>query len=591
MRGLILAFGCLLGLQLSGSFAVAVPGNQHDYELRRQRFLQTVAEAGGLSFATISARLALGREIEQCRADFLALLESPRGDMFYSLPIMGTYLHGYTFWTEEIHRKAREVWRTYLPYRGDTENHWVMWHTALLLAAQTWPDLPASEWANGRSSQENYEDAREFLEYWFRTTATMGQGEFDSPDYMDKFIAPLCLLYDFAADSLLRLQAEMALHWLLADYAIDYLDGAYTGGHSRIYDARILDPMTDSARGTGYLFFGAPRFPDEAWHGLMLYGALSSYRVPDIIRRIANDRSRPFFARERKRVRNIIRFGRERNPPVYKANYMSRHFSLGSVDGGLQQPIQLHTWDVTYLLDDGRSDQLFSLHPYYSAMELAMFFPEPVKMLVEDIVKSKTTYSSEDKWTGGSPYERTFQHQNTLIVLYDLAPDTPYRHIDYYFPKTLSRREVDSSGWIFAQGGKTLIAVRPFRPGQWREEETAFRFRSPHLKNGHVTVAFEAEAFSNWDAFKAAIRATRLDLSALDSRCEVSYITLDGDTLRFRFPDQRRLNGRAVDLSQTPLFDSPYLQGNDGVLRIMHGGETLILDFNKPEIHYEKAGE
>ncbi len=569
-----------------------ITARSSSFEERRRRILEQIAsqEAGG-GFAAVSARLALRRDLRRARSNFWALLNAPSGDMFFVLPMMGTYLYGYHDWDDAIHRKVRHVWKTYLPYRGDTENHWVMWHTALLLAAQTWPDLPANEWANGRSSQENYRDAREYLDFWFQTVTTLGQGEFDSPDYLDKFIAPLCLLYDFAEDSLLRRKAEMALHWLLADYAIDYLDGAYTGGHSRIYDAHLLDPMRDPARGIGYLYFGASQFPQEAWFGLTVYCALSSYRVPAVIQRLATDRRRPFFARERKRVRNIIRFGRERNPPVYKANYMSMHFSLGSVDGGLQQPIQLHTWDVTYLLDEGRCDNLFSLHPYFSARELAMFFPEPVKILVQDIIKSKTTYSQEDKWTGGSPYERTYQHQNTIIVLYALAPNTPYRHMDYYFPKTLSRREVDSSGWIFAQGGKTFIAVRPFQPGHWREEKTAFRFRSPHLKNGHVTVAFEADAFSSWKAFKTVIRGTHLDLSALESRTEVRYITLDGDTLRFRFPDQRWLNGRTVDLSETPLFDGPYLQGDSGVLRIMHGGETLILDFNKPEIRYEKAGE
>ena len=587
----ILLIPALLGFALAGQESHMEHHSR--IELRKQKFLQYMAATAGEtpSFYRIAALLALNQDIEKARRAFMKRLENPVGDMFYSLPLMGTYLHGLRYWTPEIHRKVRQVWKTYLPYRGDTENHWVMWHTALLLAAQTWPDLPGSEWANGRSSRENYDDALGFLNFWFETTSTIGQGEFDSPDYLPEYLAPLFLLYDFALDPELKLKAEMALNWLLADYAIDYLKGAYTGGHSRIYQPRVVDPLSDGALAFGYMLFGDTPFPRRAPFNFAVYAALSSYSLPPIIGRIARDRETPYVSRERKRVRNIIRFGKERNPPVYKYNYMTRNFSLGSLDGGLQQPIQIHTWDVTYVYDGGKVDNLFSLHPYYSALELAMFFPEPVKILVEGVVKSKKTYDKEDKWTGASPYERTFQHRNTIIVLYNLAEDTPYRHIDYYFPKSLTRREVDDSGWIFCQGGAAYIAVRPFRPGQWRQEVTNFRLRSPYLKNGHVTAVFDSSEFASWELFKDRIRATRLDLSELDTRVQVAYTTLQGDRMVFRFPDYRELNGRPLDLSKTPLFDSPYLQGNNGVLRITHGGETLILDFKQVRMEKRARGK
>lgn len=554
--------------------------------LRKRKLLEHAAafDSERLSFYQILARLALGRDIEQCRRDFTWQLENPAGEMFYSLPMMASYLHGHAYWTPEIHAKARAVWKTYLPYRGDTENHWIMWHTALLLAAQTWPDLPGSEWSNGRSSQENYDDALGFLDSWFATTTTIGQGEFDSPDYLTEYLASLFLLYDFAYDHRLRQRAEMAIAWLLADYAIDYLGGAYTGGHSRIYEPRVIDPLSDNARSYAYTLFGDTPLTRDISTWMALFCAVSKYEMPDIIRRIATDRNTPYFARERKRVRNVIRYGDTRNPPVYKHNYMTSQFALGSLDGGLQQPIQIHAWDVTYRYDGHRADNLFSLHPYFSAHELAMFFPEQPKQLVEDVIKSKGTYNKEDKWTGGSPYQRTFQHQNTLIVLYDLAEDTPWRHIDYYFPKSLSRREQDESGWIFAQGGGAFIGVFPFKPGDWREEDTCYRLRSPHLKNGHITVAFDSTAFDSWQAFTKTLRDSKPDLTALESQMEVTYTTIDGQRLRFRFPDQRWLDGKKVDYGNMPLFASPYINGNDGVMMLRHGSEELVLDFNRNEM-------
>ncbi len=555
-------------------------------EFRKQEMLQSQSthKKGGRSFYQIAAQLALGQDIEACKEDFIALLEAPSGDMFYSLPMMGAYLHGWDYWTPEIHAKARQVWKTYLPYRGDTENHWVMWHAALLLAAETWPDLPGSEWANGRTSQENFDDAAGFLNFWFKTTSSIGQGEFDSPSYLPVYLGSLFVLHDFVKDPGLKKRVEMALHWLLADYAIDYLGGAYTGGHSRIYEREIINPLSGGAAAFGYLFFDDTPYPEDAPKGFAIFAALSDYQLPAVIQRIATDRSEPYVSKERKRVRNVIRFGEERNPPVYKYNYMTEQFSLGCLDGGLQQPIQIHTWSVTYLYDDGQADNLFSLHPYYSDIEMGMFFPEKLKVMVSEVVKSKGTYNKEDKWTGGSPYERTFQHKNAILVLYDLAEETPYKHIDYYFPKSLLRREVDDSGWILAQGGAGYIAVRPFKPGHWREEESCHRFRSPHLTNGLVTEVADSADFSSWEEFKNKMRQTRLDLSQLDSRVEVTYVTSSGDRMTFRFPDHRVLNGEELDLAATPLFASPYLNGDDQVLRIHHSGEELILNFKENTI-------
>ena len=54
--------------------------------------------------------------------------------------------------------------------------------------------------------------------------------------------------------------------------------------------------------------------------------------------------------------------------------------------------------------------------------------------------------------------------------------------------------------------------------------------------------------------------------------------------MKFRFPDHRVLNNKKIDLASIPLFESPYLNGNDKVLRMSHGGEELIVDFKNDAI-------
>ena len=55
--------------------------------------------------------------------------------------------------------------------------------------------------------------------------------------------------------------------------------------------------------------------------------------------------------------------------------------ALGSIQGGILQPIQQHTWDVTFG-HEMENATLFTLHPFYSGYELAMFFPEEIRAIL-----------------------------------------------------------------------------------------------------------------------------------------------------------------------------------------------------------------
>ena len=104
------------------------------------------------------------------------------------------------------------------------------------------------------------------------------------------------------------------------------------------------------------------------------------------------------------------------------------------------------------------------------------------------------------------------------------------------------------------------------------------------MKNGLVAEVFEASHFQSWQKFKEKMKNTKLNLTNLDSDVEAEYVTSSGDQMKFRFPDNRYLNGKMIDLSKTPLFESPYLNGNNQVLKIQYGKEELIIDFNKNEV-------
>ena len=500
-----------------------------------------------------------------------------RGGMFYIHDVMAAILYASEGVEPETRAAVRESFAKLPIYRGDTENHYLLYYVGLYLAAEQWPDEPAESWFNGRSSAENLADARGFIEHWIELTTTIGQGEYDSPTYLTVYLAPLLTLQAFAGTDEMRMKAESMLHWVLADYAVEHLNGRYAGGHSRDYSYDVAEPDRAPNVGWGWIFFGGPEIVARTDNAPVAWG---NYRLPFVISNIANDRSLPYTQYERKRVRHIFRYGDERNPPVYKTTYMNEDYALGSIQGGILQPIQQHTWDVTFG-HPMKNATLFTLHPFYSGYELAMFFPEEIEWLTDQVDRYHLVYTDPDKWNSSSPFERTFQHENSLIVLYDIDEGAMHGHVDGFFPKSLDERVVDETGWIFVRAGNSYVGVLPFQEGEWIEEEDdeVWRFRSHFRQNGFIVETSRSADVDSFGAFKDALRGSEVEYS-VEAEGEVSarFPTISGDIMEFTYPDIRKLNGESVNLGAMPLFEGPYLNGVAGRLTVTHNGHELIIE-------------
>jgi hypothetical protein len=569
------------------------------FDQRARLVVSAYDTSRALSYTVVAARYATGRDVRLADSMFQALLRESRGDMFWMYPVIGAYLHGKDRMSPATRAAVRNAWKTYAPYRGDTENHWAMYYTSLFLAAEQWPGLPGPEWFNGKSSDENLTEAREYIEHWTRITTTIGQGEFDSPDYFPEYAVSMSLLADFAIDPAMRTRGGMMMDYLLADFAADQLEGQYLGGFSRIYQPAVFKPLLSGASAFAYLFFGTGEPTQSSW---VLLPAIGRYRLPDIIYKIATDRSIPYLHKERKRVRNIIRFGTERNPPVYKQTYVTADYGLGALQGGILQPIQQHTWGVRFL-SGAPTTTIFGLHPYWSAYELGLFFPEELKPLIADVTLSKGTYNNPDKWTGGSPFERTFQHKNTLLVLYDIAPGTMTEHIDGFFPGNLEERIVDTSGWILCKAGRTFVGWFPLQEYGWLEERETpaqaknvigrpenmspekgivhWRLRSHRPQNGYVIEVRSAAEVGTFEKFCAGLRTHIPRATLTPGNVRVEYVTLENQRMEFAFPEGRTLNGTPVDLTAYRLFEGPFLNADVGSqkLLITYKNQRRLLDF------------
>jgi hypothetical protein len=473
---------------------------------------------------------------------------------------------------EEELEVLRENWSHYTPYRGDTENHWIMYHASMYLISEVYPDEPASFWFNGKSSEENHQEAGEYIEHWFDLVTSIGQIEFDSPHYIAMFVAPLALLYGWAKSEAMRKRAGKILDLTLGGFAAESLNGLYAGAFSRVYPEPLMERWKNASTTLAWLVFGNVPFrpagvnvvlPRIGYrpHAMAMVLAMSGYEPSSDMVEMATDRSEPYVHIERHRTRTRIRYADTLFDPVYKTSYVTKDFVLGSVQGGLIQPIQQHSWELFWATDDPHEGHnlLFTLHPYASEHELGMFFPEEPELLEEAVIHGeKPTYGSPDKWTGASPYEQIFQHRNSLIVLYDIPEGTRYGHISGFFSAKLEEVTEDESGWIFCRGGRCLIGYRPLARYEWRMEDGGHRrLHSTTGRNGAIVHVAPEHEYGDLSAFAETVRSCELDVST-KNRVYVRFQTPAGDLLEAAFGETPLLDGDPVDYANWALFGGKF---------------------------------
>lgn len=385
------------------------------------------------------------------------LEEAPFGDMFWMLPQV-MYIgarQACLGMQDETILAMRALWQTYQPYRGDTENHWLMYHTALYLMSTWFPEVASPGWFNGRSASENEASCQTYLTHWMDEVAATGIGEFHSPHYLPMYVSPLALLVQFATDVALRQQATETLDALLRSFARSTVQGYYVGGMSRVYPTPLLYRAINPSTTFAWLLFGRPTFAPNALnvvlrrpgyrpHGVVLCLAMSTYEPPRDLAvwydPWAEGSLEPHEAdtyEERHRTRRRIRY-EPGTIPVRRITHRYPNIALGSVQGGLLQPIQQHTWEVFWTPPDGvpTPSCFFALHPYGGAYELGMYFPEEPRLMTEAVTRhEKATYMLPYKWTGGSPHETIHHTGDTLKATYVLPEDEPRPWIQLFVPQ------------------------------------------------------------------------------------------------------------------------------------------------------------
>jgi len=461
--------------------------------------------------------------------------------------------------------------------KGFTENHKLQYRTARYLFGQTWPDY--TRFADGQTPTEAKDEAETWIYDWINRTVTVGQMEYDSVNYMQCYLLCFTSLYDFAEDFEMKQKAWMMMQLLLADWAPEYLNGNWIGGHSREKYNQVTHTILNCgvAIPLGYLFFGNsnffPELPEMYFSGL---AAIQGFRPLSILGNIATDRSESYIHRETKAPRRG--FGINTNDlPIWKYNYVTKDFALGSTYGDLTA-VENHRWDLTWVSEfDGST--CFFINPSFSRDQLLKYFDEKPDKILEAILRQRPYYKDPNKWIEGSQYEKLLQHENTIIALYDISKKERNKHVNGFFSKIIAERR-EEDGWIFCCTDSIYFAVKTLTKGKWFEEKDHFRFTLNNRKTGVIMEVAQISEYKSFTNFKSQIKSNPIEIDL--NNLHVIYTNSRGDKLEFLFPDKRFVNKKKVLFENWQLFDGPFIRAKKGskVFEIRYNGEIVVLDFN-----------
>ncbi|MDP7450426.1 MAG: hypothetical protein QF689_17685, partial [Candidatus Latescibacteria bacterium] len=415
----------------------------------------------------------------------------------------------------------------------------------------------------------------------------IGHHEYDSTDYHGWHVLPMIALADHAADATVRQRAGDMATLLIADMALEYFRGCWSGGHAREGYRENTWTHIGSASALMYLYFGGPLLGPLQTQQAMGPALAARYEPPAILCAIANDRSRPRVVRKTKAARNIYRHVEDDARPVRKTTFTSRSFALGTTQTGLPGPpagpIDLVSWDLTW---EGPKHEakIVSCHPYVDPGRFSAFLSELPQDIGRSVPAAKPYLQFADRLFGASPYEQMMQHESAAIILYRIPADDQHPYVNLYLPRSTTWRQ--DGDFLFGDTGQFHVMIRLIGESRWDSVKDAdfvngwfVRLRGDDV--GLVIEASEKDAHGSLDEFASSFDPDVVDVSDWTDRHQIGYRTLSGDRLQMTYDGDHLVNGKAIDYDGWQLYDAPEARAalNSGVVHFEHEGESLTLDF------------
>lgn len=339
-----------------------------------------------------------------------------------------------------------------------------------------------------------------------RTLYQIGQGEWDSENYLGHAVTTYVNLYDFAKDSELKSIAKAALDWYFTSGAIKYWRGAFGGPSKRDYSQGNCTWCSLATHELG-LYFGDSPIGDSNPSPDSVHLITSSYRPPAAVVALARKQfPKPLELLNSKPTYENWKPGGDSKPQFHETLYFGNTFQLGTLAQG-----------------SGGDWNGFKMMAYNKQRGVDYFIAatgnDPTQISTSSI--------------GG---DNVAQYRN-LVIWLNGKPEAPFQ---FFLPKSVKLET--SNGITFIQYEKTWLALTPINlkvSGINTAATEKIKQRYPNDQivtatgtsptiNGFALEVGEQETHKSWEQFKQSVLSlSRLNLNQISDGI-VSYQGVGG---------------------------------------------------------------
>jgi len=375
---------------------------------------------------------------------------------------------------------------------------------------QFWPKDNCDSWVDCRNT-DNLRAMREVAVYLFAeetgneatrkiyqerirrnvyTLYEIGQGEWDSENYLEHAVTTYVNLYDFAKDSQVRSLAKAALDWFFTSGSLKYWRGGFGGPSKRDYSLGNCVWCSLATHELG-LYFGDSPVSDPQPSPDSVHLITSSYRPPLAAIALARKQfPKPLELLNSKPTYENWLPGGDAAPQFYETLYFGHTFQLGTLAQG-----------------SGGDWNGFKMMAFNSQRGVDYF----IAATGTDSTKISTSSIGGDN---------VAQYQN-LVIWLNNKPKAPFQ---FFLPK--SAKLETTGGVTFIRYEKTWLALTPIHlnieginavatekiPERYLNDQIITALGNEGL-SGFALEIGEQETHSSWDQFKQSVlHQSRLNL-------------------------------------------------------------------------------
>ena len=395
-----------------------------------------------------------------------------------------------------------------------------------------------------------------------------GEYEHNSPTYFAFHYGPLRSIADLASNSSLGNKAYLAAEWMLVSAAGEWLAGHMVSSAERIAHPRRFKSQNfyDQGNAIQWLYFGGPtpaswEFSNATPHAFIcVQGAVSSYRLPEMVYDIANARNSAFTHRE-------VHVRAEDRLQWYLTDYINQDYGVYS---------QHEEIDWTANDSDPRDWPTWLTE----SQRWGIVWKDPVGISSFYIKHPQ----GSGKRAGADRYGQVLQHQGAIVGVYDVPSNHPHPYLLGRIPSGYNNHiDNSTSGKIYLDYGVVMIALYMTKSFNWNDGDESLQ-RGNVGKIGLVVEVVPGNAYSSLASFKAAVEPTFDAITwSTSGNPRLTYTTLSGTQLDTKLYEYDKVDGANVNYSPNAwkLLDNPWTSQNynSDVLTLNINGKTRTYNF------------